>query len=59
MPASREFPARSIDGGRFANVGMNEEWLRWLSTALPTRKGARHPLEVEGLLVSIAVVADA
>ena len=40
-------------------TGMNEEWLRWFGTVLPARQGARHPLEVEGLLVSIAVVAEA
>ncbi len=40
-------------------AGMNEEWLRWFPTDPPARQGARHPLEVEGLRVSIAVVAEA
>ncbi len=40
-------------------AGMNEEWVRWFTSALPARQGARHPLEIEGLLVSIAVVAEA
>jgi 2-iminobutanoate/2-iminopropanoate deaminase len=39
--------------------GMNEEWVRWFPTDPPARQGARHPLDVEGLLISIAVVAEA
>jgi len=45
------------DPGDFA--GMNEEWVRWFPTDPPARQGARHPLEVEGLRISIAVVAEA
>lgn len=46
---------------RFAEdfPGMNEEWGRWFSTDPPARQGARHPLEVEGLLISIAAIAEA
>ncbi len=40
-------------------AGMNEEWIRWFPTDPPARQGARHPLEVEGLRISIAVVAEA
>ena len=40
-------------------AGMNEEWVRWFPTDPPARQGARHPLEVEGLRISIAVVAEA
>jgi len=40
-------------------AGMNEEWARWFPTDPPARQGARHPLEVEGLRISIAVVAEA
>ena len=40
-------------------AGMNEEWVRWFSTDPPARQGARHPLDVEGLRISIAVVAIA
>ncbi len=40
-------------------AGMNEEWVRWFPTDPPARQGARHPLEIEGLRISIAVVAEA
>jgi len=40
-------------------AGMNEEWLRWFPTDPPARQGAKHPLEVEGLRISIALVAEA
>ena len=40
-------------------TGMNEEWVRWFPTDPPARQGARHPLEVEGLRISIAIVAEA
>ena len=37
--------------------GMNEEWVHWFPKDPPARQGARHPLDVEGLRISIAVVA--
>ena len=40
-------------------AGMNEEWVRWFPTEPPARQGAKHPLEVEGLRISIALVAEA
>ena len=40
-------------------AGMNEEWMRWFPIDPPARQGARHPLDVPGLLISIAVIADA
>ena len=40
-------------------AGMNEEWVRWFPTDPPARQGARHPLEVESLRISIALVAEA
>ena len=40
-------------------AGMNEEWVRWFPTEAPARQGARHPLDVEGLRISIALVAEA
>ena len=40
-------------------AGMNEEWVRWFPTDPPARQGARHPLDVEGLRISIAAVAEA
>jgi 2-iminobutanoate/2-iminopropanoate deaminase len=40
-------------------AGLNEEWLRWFPTDPPARQAARLPVKVEGLRVSIAVVAEA
>lgn len=40
-------------------AGMNEEWLRWFPTDPPARQGAAHPLAVDGLRISIALVAEA
>ena len=40
-------------------AGMNEEWVRWFPSEPPARQGAKHPLEVEGLRISIALVAEA
>src|SRR4051794_10172020 len=39
--------------------GMNEEWLRWFPTDPPARQGAKLPVRVPGLKVSIAAVAEA
>lgn len=39
--------------------GMNEEWARWFPTDPPARQGARHPLDADGLRISIAVIAEA
>jgi 2-iminobutanoate/2-iminopropanoate deaminase len=46
-----------LDPDDFA--GMNEEWVRWFPTNPPARQGARHPLAVDGLRISIALVAEA
>ena len=40
-------------------AGMNEEWVRWFPTNPPARQGAKHPLDVEGIRISIAVIAEA
>ena len=40
-------------------AGMNEEWIRWFPTDPPARQGARHPLAIDGLRISIAVIAEA
>lgn len=40
-------------------AGMNEEWVRWFPADPPARTGAKHPLEVENLLISMAVIAEA
>ena len=39
--------------------GMNEEWSRWFPTDPPARQGAKLPVRVAGLKVSIAAVAEA
>lgn len=39
--------------------GMNEEWLRWFPFDPPARQGAKLPVRVAGLKISIAVVAEA
>ncbi len=40
-------------------AGMNEEWVRWFPTDPPARQGAKHPLAVDGLRISIALIAEA
>jgi 2-iminobutanoate/2-iminopropanoate deaminase len=40
-------------------AGMNEEWLRWFPVDPPARQGAKLPVKVPGLKVSIAVIAEA
>jgi 2-iminobutanoate/2-iminopropanoate deaminase len=40
-------------------AGMNEEWLKWFSENPPARQGAKLPVRVPGLKVSIAVIAEA
>lgn len=39
--------------------GMNEEWARWFPSNPPARQGAKLPVRVPGLKVSIAVIAEA
>lgn len=45
------------DSADFA--GMNEEWRRWFPTDPPARQGAKLPLDVPGLRLSIAAIAEA
>ena len=40
-------------------AGMNEEWLRWFPTDPPARQGAKLPVRIPGMKVSIAVIAQA
>jgi 2-iminobutanoate/2-iminopropanoate deaminase len=40
-------------------AGMNEEWRRWFPTDPPARQGARLPLAMPGLRLSVAVIAEA
>ena len=39
--------------------GMNEEWLRWFPKDPPARQGAKLPVKVPGLKISIAAIAAA
>jgi 2-iminobutanoate/2-iminopropanoate deaminase len=40
-------------------AGMNEEWLKWFPFNPPARQGAKLPVRVPGLKISIAVIAEA
>jgi len=40
-------------------AGMNEEWLRWFPSNPPARQGAKLPVRVAGLKISIAAIAEA
>lgn len=39
--------------------GMNEEWSRWFPSDPPARQGAKLPVRVPGLKISIAAIAEA
>src|SRR3954464_1384949 len=39
-------------------AGMNEEWLRWFPANPPARQGAKLPVKILGLKVSIAAIAE-
>ena len=39
-------------------AGMNEEWLKWFPVDPPARQGAKLPVRVPGLKISVAVVAE-
>ena len=39
--------------------GMNEEWVRWFPTDPPARQGAKLPVRIPGLRISIAMIAEA
>jgi 2-iminobutanoate/2-iminopropanoate deaminase len=39
--------------------GMNEEWLKWFPSNPPARQGAKLPVKITGLKVSIAAIAEA
>ena len=40
-------------------AGMNEEWVKWFPANPPARQGAKMPVRVPGMKVSIAVIAEA
>jgi 2-iminobutanoate/2-iminopropanoate deaminase len=39
--------------------GMNEEWIKWFPANPPARQGAKLPVRISGMRVSIAVIAEA
>jgi 2-iminobutanoate/2-iminopropanoate deaminase len=39
--------------------GVNEEWLKWFPVDPPARQGAKLPVRMPGLKVSIAIIAEA
>ena len=39
--------------------GMNEEWAKWFPERPPARQGAKLPVRVPGLKISIAAIAEA
>jgi 2-iminobutanoate/2-iminopropanoate deaminase len=40
-------------------AAVNEEWLKWFPTDPPARQGAKLPVRIPGLKVSIAMIAKA
>ncbi|MEP6914867.1 MAG: RidA family protein, partial [Acidobacteriota bacterium] len=40
-------------------AGMNEEWVKWFPTDPPARQGAKLPVRMPGLRISIAAIAEA
>lgn len=40
-------------------AGMNEEWVKWFAVEPPARQGAKLPVRLPGLRVSVAVIAEA
>jgi 2-iminobutanoate/2-iminopropanoate deaminase len=40
-------------------AGMNEEWVKWFPADPPARQGAKLPVRIPGLKVSIAAIAEA
>ena len=40
-------------------AGMNEEWIKWFPTDPPARQGAKLPVRIPGMKVSIAAIAQA
>jgi 2-iminobutanoate/2-iminopropanoate deaminase len=40
-------------------AAMNREWVKWFPTDPPARQGARLPVRIPGLRISIAMIAEA
>jgi 2-iminobutanoate/2-iminopropanoate deaminase len=39
-------------------AGMNEEWIKWFPANPPARQGAKLPVRIPGMRVSIAAIAE-
>lgn len=39
--------------------GVNEEWVKWFPTDQPARQGAKMPIRMKGMKISIAAIAEA
>ena len=50
-------PTLRVEGRDFA--GVNAEWLTWFPLDPPARQGAKMPIRIPGMLISIAVIAEA
>ena len=46
-----------LDEADFA--GMNEEWVKWFPADPPARQGAKMPVRIPGMKISIAMIAMA
>ncbi len=40
-------------------AGMNEEWIKWFPSDPPARQGAKLPVRIPGMKISIALIAEA
>ena len=40
-------------------TGMNREWIKWFPRDPPARQGAKLPVRIPGLKISIAMIAEA
>jgi 2-iminobutanoate/2-iminopropanoate deaminase len=40
-------------------AGVNEEWTKWFPENPPARQGAKLPVRIPGMKVSIAAIAEA
>jgi 2-iminobutanoate/2-iminopropanoate deaminase len=40
-------------------TGLNEEWVKWFPSDPPARQGAKLPVRIPGMKVSIAAIAEA
>lgn len=40
-------------------AGANEEWIKWFDADPPARQGAKMPVRIPGMKISIALIAEA